>query len=88
MKTRRIEAKYRTTNWAQYNAALKARGSRAVWLDRDMQWLGVPSGKRGRSQTFSDSAIQFSLSVKSLFGQPLRQSLGMVQSLPKLVQLD
>lgn len=30
--------KCRTTNWAQYNAALKARGSRAVWLDQDMRW--------------------------------------------------
>jgi hypothetical protein len=47
--------KYSTTKWAQYNAALKARGSLTVWLDRDMQWLGSPSGKHGRSQTFSDS---------------------------------
>jgi hypothetical protein len=65
--------KYRTTNCAQYNAALKARGSPTVWLDRDMQWLGSLSGKRGRSQTFSDSAIQFCLSIKCLFCQPLRQ---------------
>jgi hypothetical protein len=53
-----------------------------------MQWLGAPSGKRGRSQTFSDSAIQFCLTIKCLFGQPLRQSLCMVQSLHKLAQLD
>jgi hypothetical protein len=37
---------------------------------------------------FSDSAIQFYLSFKRLFGQSLRQSLGMVQSLLKLAQLD
>ena len=75
-------------NWGHYNAALKARGSRTVWLDPDMQWVGAPSGKRGRSQTFSDSAIPFCLSIKCLFGQPLRQLLGMVQSLLKLAQLD
>ena len=46
--------KCRTTNWKAYNAALKARGGLTIWLDRDMQWLAVPSGKRGRSQTFSE----------------------------------
>jgi hypothetical protein len=81
-------AKYRTTNWKSYNAALKARGSLAMWLDPSMQWLGKPSGRRGRSPTFSDAAIQFCLSIKCLFGQPLRQALGMVQSLLKLAGLD
>ena len=37
-------AKYRTTNWKAYNAALKARGALTMWLDRDMQWLAAPSG--------------------------------------------
>ena len=78
--------KYRTTNWKTYNAALKARGSLTMWLDQDMQWFGAASGKRGRSQTFSDAAIQFCLSIKSLFGQPLRQALGMVQSLAAIGQ--
>ena len=49
-----------------------------MWLDRDMQWLAAPSGKRGRRQTFSDAAIQFCLSIKCLFGQGLRQTLGLV----------
>ena len=80
--------KYRTTNWKTYNAALKARGSLTMWLDQGMQWLGTPSGKRGRSPTFSDAAIQFCLSIKSLFGQPLRKALGMVQSLLRLAKLD
>jgi hypothetical protein len=30
--------RYKTTNWAEYNAALKARGSLTIWLDKDMQW--------------------------------------------------
>lgn len=80
--------KYRTTNWAAYNAALKSRGSLTVWLDRDMQWLAAPTGKRGRNPTFSDAAIQFCLSIKCLFGLPLRQSLGFVQSVLTLAQLD
>lgn len=83
-----LPIKYRTTNWAAYNAALKARGSLTVWLDRDMQWLATPNGKPGRQQTFSDASIQFCLSIKCLFGLPLRQSLGLVQSLLTLAQLD
>lgn len=52
-----------------------------------MQWLAEPTGKRGRNPLFSDAAIQFCLSIKCLFGQPLRQALGMVQSLLKLAGL-
>ena len=42
-------AKYKTTNWRRYNQALKARGALMVWLDRDLQWSGLASGKRGRN---------------------------------------
>jgi hypothetical protein len=28
--------KYRTTDWKEYNAAWKARGSLLIWLDEDM----------------------------------------------------
>ena len=52
-----------------------------------MQWLAVPSGKRGRNQSFSDAAIQFCLTIKCLFGQPLRQTLGLVQSLLRMAGL-
>lgn len=82
------KARYKTTNWAAYNAALKARGSLTIWLDKDMQWYAPASGKRGRQRTFSDAAIQFCLSIKCLFGLALRQSLGLVQSLLHLAGLD
>ena len=82
------KARYKTTNLAEYNAALKARGSLTVWLNKDMQWYAPPSGKRGRQQLFSDPAIQFCLSIKCLFGLALRQSLGMVESLLRLASLD
>ena len=73
--------RYRTTNWKQYNAALKARGSLTIWLDRGMSWFAAASGKRGRSPQFSDVAIQFCLTIKNLFGLALRQTTGFVQSL-------
>jgi len=53
------------TNWKEYNAALKARGSLLIWLDKYMRRHGGASGKRGRSQKYSEAAIQFCLTMKS-----------------------
>ena len=49
---------YRTKNWRTYNAALKQRGTLLIWFDPETIWLAGPSGKRGRSATFSDAATQ------------------------------
>lgn len=76
--------RYRTTNWKQYNASLKARGSLTVWLDKRMCWFAAASGKRGRSPKLSDTAIQFCLTLKNLFGLVLRQTTGLVQSVLQL----
>lgn len=53
-----------------------------------MPWTPPPSGKRGRQCQFSDAAIQTCLTIKVLFGLPLRQTTGFVESLLKLVGLD
>lgn len=74
-------ARYRTTNWKSYNDALKQRGSLLIWLDKDMVWLAPRAGRNGRPAMFSDTAIQFCLMVKVLFGLPLRQTTGMVGSI-------
>lgn len=74
--------RYRTTNWASYNAALKARGSLSIWFDPGMQWFAAV--KRERSPKCSDAAIQFCLTIKHLFGLALCQARGVVQSLLQL----
>lgn len=79
--------RYRTTNWKQYNSALKARGSLSIWLDKRMAWFAAASGKRGRSPKFSDTAIQFCLTLKNLFGLALRQTTGLVESVLQLCGL-
>ena len=79
---------YRTTNWRAYNAALAQRGSLLIWFDPETDWLATPTGKRGRQPTFSDAAIQACLTLKVLFGLPLRQATGMVASLLELAELD
>lgn len=80
--------KYKTTNWSAYNDSLKRRGSLSIWFDPEMVWEPPPSGKRGRQQSFSDAAIQACLTLKVLFGMPLRQTTGFMQSLLRLIGLD
>ena len=41
-----------------------------------MSWFVAASGKRGRSPKFSDTAIQFCLTIKNLFRLALRQTTG------------
>ncbi len=79
---------YRTTNWRAYNAALRQRGSLLIWFDPETEWLAVPRGRRRRPATFSDAAIQTCLTLKALFGLPLRQTEGLVASLIELGGLD
>ena len=81
-------ATYKTRNWPAYNEALKRRGSLTIWFDPAMEWIPAPTGRRGRQQSFSDAAIQTCLTMKVLFGMPLRQTTGFMQSLLRLVGLD
>ena len=53
-----------------------------------MAWEAKPSGHRGRQQAYSDAAIQACLTMKVLFGLPLRQTTGFVESLLELMGLD
>ena len=59
-----------------------------VWFDPAMNWHAEPSGRRGGQTVYSDAAIQACLTIKVLFGLPLRQTTGFVASLLKLAGLD
>ena len=79
---------YRTTNWSSYNKALINRGNISIWFDPKTEWYAQSQGKQGRNQTYSDTAIQCCLMIKSLFRLSLRMVTGFVQSLIKLCGLD
>jgi len=82
---------YRLRNWHQYTNALKQRGSITFHFADDVTdgWLNMhKSGKRGASDTYSDLAIQACLSIKVVFGLPLRQTQGFVTSVLGLLGLD
>lgn len=53
-----------------------------------MTWDAAPTGRRGGQQAYSDEAIQACLTIKVLFGLPLRQTAGFIASLLRLAGLD
>ena len=75
---------FRTTNWSTYKRALINRGNISIWFDSLTQWYAHPQAKHGRNQTYSDTAIQCCLMIKSLFKLSLRMVTGFFQSLIKL----
>ena len=81
-------ARYRTTNWSDYSASLRKRGSLLIWLDKDMTWIAPHDSSPGRPAVFSEAAIQFCLTIKVLFKLPLRQTTGMVASLLQMADLN
>lgn len=80
--------KYKTRNWPLCNTALKQRGSLSICFVAEMEWRPPATGKRGRQRAFSAAAIQVCLTMKVLFGMPLRQTTGFVESFLRLADLD
>lgn len=90
MKTK-AKASYRIRNWAEYDAALKQRGSVTFWLSEEVigQWrLEQKTGRRGASNYYSEVAIATMATVQSLFHLAGRQTEGFVESLFTLMGVD
>lgn len=83
--------KYRTHNWKEYNRSLVNRGSITFWFSEDAiaKWYSVErTGKPGRPDTYSDSAIRCGLMIKAVFRTALRALQGFVNSLIESLGLD
>ena len=83
------KAVYRVKNWSSYNRALVARGSLTVWIDDCLweQWYDHRPSQRGAQFVYSDQAMEWMLTMRVLFGLPLRQTQGFIQSLLDLMGL-
>ena len=53
-----------------------------------MVWHAAKTGKRGRPGAFSGAAVQTCVTLEALFGLPLRQTVGLVESLIQMAGLD
>src|ERR687886_1225311 len=83
-------ARYRVTNWPEYDGALQRRGSLTVWVTPEAlaAWHPPGTGRRGRSQHYSDVAIETGHLLRLAFGRPWRQTEGLLRSLSGLLGLS
>ena len=77
----------RLKNSSEYDASLKQRGSITFWLTPEVvqEWLNqTKTGRRGTSNRYSDTAIEFMVTIQSIFGLAGRQTKGFVESIQDL----
>jgi hypothetical protein len=82
--------KRRVTNWADYNEALRQRGSLTVWFTDAAiaAWKAAPRTTPGGQPQYSDLAITTALTLRAVFRLPLRQTEGLIGSILQLLGLD
>ena len=87
-----VKKSYKTTNWPEYEAGLRQRGSLTVWISEDeLKGWGPPKrGQRkpGGQERYSNRAIETALTVGMVFHLGLRQTEGFLGSLFSLLDLD
>ena len=83
-------AKYRVTNWPDYDAALVRRGALTVWFTDEAiaEWRAPATGRRGGQPIYSAIAIETALTLRLVFHQPLRQTEGLLRSIAALLDID
>jgi hypothetical protein len=82
--------RYRVTNWAEYDAALRQRGSLTVWFTKEAiaAWRAEPRTTRGGQAHYSALAIKTALTLRAVFRLALRQTEGLIGSILQLLGLD
>jgi hypothetical protein len=82
--------RHRVTNWAEYDAGLRARGSLTVWFTPEAvaAWAAAPRTTRGGQPSYSDLAITTALTLQAVFRLALRQTEGLIGSILQLLDLD
>jgi hypothetical protein len=82
--------RYRVTNWAEYDASLRQRGSLTVWFtDAAVQaWRAEPRTTPGGQSYYSALVITTALTMGMVFGLALRQTEGLIGSVIALLGLD
>jgi len=78
------------TNWAEYDTALRARGSLTVWFTEAAvaAWKAEPRSTRGGQPRYSALAINTTLTLRAVFRLALRQTEGLIGSIITLLGLD
>ena len=82
--------RHRVRNWAEYDAGLRARGSLTVWFTLEVvaRWRAETRTTPGGQRLYSDLAITIALTLRAVFGLPLRQTEGLTGSIVRLVGVE
>jgi Transposase DDE domain len=82
--------RYRVTNWAEYDAALRQRGSLTVWFTDAAitAWRAEPRTTPGGQPHYSALAIATALTLRAVFRLALRQTEGLIGSILRLLGLE
>ncbi len=82
--------RHRVMNWAEYDAALRQRGSLTVWFSDEAiaAWRAEPRTTRGGQPRYSALAITTALTLRAVFRLALRQTEGLIGSILQLLGLD
>ena len=84
------QQRHRVTNWAEYDAALRQRGSLTVWFTDAAiaAWRAEPRTTPGGQPYYSALAIATALTLRAVFHLALRQTEGLIGSIIRLLGLD
>ncbi|TPG37944.1 IS5 family transposase [Roseomonas nepalensis] len=82
--------RFRATNWSEYDAGLRGRGSLTVWFtDAAISaWKAEPRTTRGGQPRYSALAITTALTLRTVFRLALRQTEGLIGSIIALLGLN
>src|SRR3954462_3101037 len=82
--------KRKLTNWREYDASLRQRGSLTVWFTEEavQAWQAEPRAARGGQPAYSPLATLTALTLRAVFRLPFRQTEGLIGSVICLLGLD
>ena len=89
--TNKIRQPARIRDWRYYNKALISRGSLTLWVEERFvaAWRDCSRpARRGRRRTYTDVAITCALTLREVYGLPLRSTQGLVSSVLRLLSSD
>lgn len=76
------KAKYKVTNWKEYNQCLCNRGNFTIWIPTNIEtmWQYTGTNKPGGKLLYSNIAMELCLTLRALYGLGYRQTQGFVKS--------
>jgi len=82
--------RHRVTNWREYDASLRNRGSLTIWFTPEAiaGWKAEPRTTPGGQRHYSNLAIETALTLRAVFRLALRQSEGLIRSIMEMLEID